>query len=343
MAKDLFANMGNAKPSVRPIKFRQLEHMEKELLENKDGDLDIDENGSTPVYPLVMLPIDKLILDPDNEVLFGKITEASIINFILEIDSSGFKGAIMAYPVVTNEGEKYEIESGHRRYLAAKSAGVKELPVIITKPPLSDAERRIRLAAMNFNNREKLTPCQISNLIASQIEDYTTLRKEQGLDASKDTIFKLICRLMNLSKGVLYKYLSLRDLIPELQALADDGVAWSALSSAASLSEDKQNVVALRISNEISKNGKECISRKWIESIISQVKEGSNEFIPAPKQVAKRRNGIKIITKCLKDFDDILSGNAKFKDSEKQVAIDDLKKLRDNINKKIAELSEELI
>ena len=111
MAKDLFANMGNAKPSVRPIKFRQLEHMEKELLENKDGDLDIDENGSTPVYPLVMLPIDKLILDPDNEVLFGKITEASIINFILEIDSSGFKGAIMAYPVVTNEGEKYEIES----------------------------------------------------------------------------------------------------------------------------------------------------------------------------------------------------------------------------------------
>ena len=32
MAKDLFANMGNAKPSVRPIKFRQLEHMEKELI-----------------------------------------------------------------------------------------------------------------------------------------------------------------------------------------------------------------------------------------------------------------------------------------------------------------------
>ena len=58
------------------------------------------------------------------------------------------------------------------------------------------------------------------------------------------------------------------------------------------------------------------------------------------EKIAKRRDGSKIITKCLKDFDDLVNGNAVFKENEKHIAVENLKKLRENIDKKIDELSE---
>ena len=47
-----------------------------------------------------------------------------------------------------------------------------------------------------------------------------------------------------------------------------------------------------------------------------------------------------MVQKSLKDFDDLVNGNAVFKENEKHIAVENLKKLRENIDKKIDELSE---
>ena len=93
MSKDLFANMDE--PSFTRRKFPQLEEekREAELIEQAK------ENNN-----LITLPITQLVMDPDNESIFGKIELGSIVNFSSEIEHNGFKGAIMAYPIDTDDG-----------------------------------------------------------------------------------------------------------------------------------------------------------------------------------------------------------------------------------------------
>ena len=95
MSKDLFANMDE--PSFTRRKFPQLEEekREAELIEQAK------ENNN-----LITLPITQLVMDPDNESIFGKIELGSIVNFSSEIEHNGFKGAIMAYPIDTDDGKK---------------------------------------------------------------------------------------------------------------------------------------------------------------------------------------------------------------------------------------------
>ena len=114
------------------------------------------------------------------------------------------------------------------------------------------------------------------------------------------------------------------------------------MTQAAKLPEDKQELIALAISNELEENQAENITRPWVLSLIART-SGQNETAPKPKTIMRSRSGTKIISKCVKDFDDIFSGNATFKDSEKKQAFDDLVTLRDKLNKKIAELGKEVL
>ena len=173
MSKDLFANMDE--PSFTRRKFPQLEEekREAELIEQAK------ENNN-----LITLPITQLVMDPDNESIFGKIELGSIVNFSSEIEHNGFKGAIMAYPIDTDDGKKYQIESGHRRFLAAKEAGLEELPVIVTEPPLSDTERKIRLIDMNMQNRD-LKPSVLANVASVLLDNITAEEEKDGVPAKK--------------------------------------------------------------------------------------------------------------------------------------------------------------
>lgn len=328
MSKDLFANMDE--PSFTRRKFPQLEEekREAELIEQAK------ENNN-----LITLPITQLVMDPDNESIFGKIELGSIVNFSSEIEHNGFKGAIMAYPIDTDDGKKYQIESGHRRFLAAKEAGLEELPVIVTEPPLSDTERKIRLIDMNMQNRD-LKPSVLANVASVLLDNITAEEEKNGVPAKKDLVYGLVARKMNTSSKTIYRYQSLNKLIPKLKEFADEGVSWTALTQAAKLPEDKQELIALAISNELVENQAENITRPWIISLIARTSGQTDE--PKSKTIVRSRSGAKIISKCAKDFDYIFSGNATFKDSEKKQAFDDLVELRDKLNKKISELGNEI-
>ena len=101
------------------------------------------KSNASETSSTVDILISNLIEDEENEKLCGEITQESIDSLALDIKHDGFKGSILAYTI---EDGLYRIESGHKRVRAAKKAGLTKLPVIITKTPKTDSERRIALS-----------------------------------------------------------------------------------------------------------------------------------------------------------------------------------------------------
>ena len=73
------------------------------------------------------IEIDLIDMNNDNESVFG----LDDIDYLAEnIKEDGFSGAIAVYAL---DNGRYEISSGHRRYLAAKQLGMKTIPAIVSE------------------------------------------------------------------------------------------------------------------------------------------------------------------------------------------------------------------
>lgn len=296
---------------------------------------------------LTNIPVDCLILDPDNPIIFGEITQESIGALSTDVEEDGFKGTILAYPVEKKNGiQYYQIESGHKRYLAAKQAGLATVPVSITKPPKSDAERRLRLISMNLHGRNPKPSVQ-ANMAKYLFESIKEMREEECLPVDVATLTAEVARRMEKSIKSIEKYKQFQKLIPELQKLADDGIPWSMLLNCTILSEEQQKMIAFQIRAEVNNIGIDKIdniSRQWLYNLIAQARNGAigEDIEPVqPKNTVRRRDGAKIISKCAKDFEDILNNKAVIKNNNKEKAIEDLKNIREIIDKKLTELEED--
>ncbi|MBM6804652.1 ParB N-terminal domain-containing protein, partial [Mediterraneibacter glycyrrhizinilyticus] len=74
---------------------------------------------------LIYLKDDMLLDDPDNMEIYG---ESDVEALAEDMRKYGFQGVILAYKF----GDKYRIESGHRRREAGRKAEIKEYPVFVT-------------------------------------------------------------------------------------------------------------------------------------------------------------------------------------------------------------------
>lgn len=277
---------------------------------------------------------DNLIMDNENSKIYGEESEESVKELANDMKQNGFKGAILAYP----ENGKYKIESGHRRFMAAKLAGIHEIPVIVTEAPQTESQRRIRLISMNLHSRDNLKPTVMANVIQTLMEADKQEQERKGLQTDIATLMEIVSSQVELSVKSIEKYRQIPKLIPELQNLADNGISWSALVQGVTLPPEKQKTVALSINTEIERVGAENVSRQWISSLIARMKQ---EMIGQPekvKTVVKRRDGSKIVAKCAKDFEDIANGNAIFKETDKKNLLENLLKIRECVDKKIKEL-----
>lgn len=299
-------------------------------------------NIGTPMQ----IQCDLLISDDENSEIYGPDSEESINALAEDIKSNGFKGAIMAYQIIDDDGcQRYMIESGHRRVKAAKIAGVSTIPVIITEKPATEAERRIRLISMNLHSRGQLKPTVTLKVIETLMDANKEEFERKDIPYNFESIIQVVGQQMELSPKSISKYRQFGKLIPELKALADEGISWSAIVQAASLPEDKQMYVFDKISQEYQRVGQENITRTWIVKLIGNIKKADNkdeeEDVQSPKIKVKRRNGSKILTRCINDITDVINGNAVFKEDKKQETLDNLQKIKELVDKKIAELSEE--
>lgn len=117
------------------------------------------------------------------------------------------------------------------------------------------------------------------------LDNITAEEEKDGVPAKKDLVYGLVARKMNTSPKTIYRYQSLNKLIPKLKEFADEGVSWTALTQAAKLPEDKQELIALAISNELVENQAENITRPWIISLIARTSGQTDE--PKSKTIVR--------------------------------------------------------
>lgn len=286
-----------------------------------------------------------LLDDPLNKEFYGELEVKELAETMKDY---GFQGVILAYP--HGEGQ-YMIESGHRRRLAARMAGLKEYPVYETVPPKFEWERSLRLIGANLHNRPELSPMGIANLAQNLYEahgDEIKYKKENGLleDGEVTALNELVARDLEMTTKNIEKYRRLLNLNRDLQKMADSGkYPWSYLSEASNLSESKQDKLAALIS-EREATGHTAGSSNWIKEIIKKLKldesvEKIEKTIEAEQKSSRirRKNGTKIVMKSARELHEVLDKDALFKKEEIPAVVDALEKLKRSIENKIEQLN----
>lgn len=156
------------------------------------------------------IPLDMIDLNKDNEHIFGYTD----IDFLaMTIEENGFNGAIEVW---AKKDGRYEISSGHRRYLAMKKLGKKEIPCIVYENVPDDIKAK-KLILSNIHNRD-LTPLRKARAIQYYSDHVLKDSKKYGSGFNKRDELK---KEFNISDGQLQNYLSLLKLIPEFQEYTD--------------------------------------------------------------------------------------------------------------------------
>ena len=215
------------------------------------------------------LSVAEIIEDPDNRQVFG-LYETDGLS--MSISENGFQGAVLVYPF---KG-KYRLQSGHRSLEAAKKAGYKTVPAIISSPPETEIERRKNLIIPNTHERDK-TPMRMARMVAYHFETLEMEKKaqlEEGKEPSNPNITDKTALDLEISPAQVTKYRALLKLIPALQRLADKRtIPWSALvtSGAGKLTEDQQRLLAKRLNGLSLMEGSENITAKKVRQEVFEI------------------------------------------------------------------------
>ena len=237
-------------------------------------DMNTDDLPESQKVKLRFLKDEYLVDDPDNITIYG--SEYEIDNLAEVMKEYGFQGVILAYPI---EGGKYRIESGHRRRLAARKAGIETIPVLETVPPKTEYERKRRLFGANLLERDKnpiITAKVADNLYYTFRDEYEYKRENDLLDKDEagntiesGDIIKKVSGFMGLDVRTITKYRTLLKLIPKLQEMAaSKEYSWTALTDAVTLSEQKQEELVSDILNE-----PESVTKAWIIKKCRELKQ----------------------------------------------------------------------
>jgi ParB family chromosome partitioning protein len=134
--------------------------------------------------------------------------EASLNELAENIRSVGILTPLLVRPSPTLHGSRYEIAGGHRRYRAAKRAGLAEVPCLVRD--LSDDEF-LEIVTLDNLHREDVHPLD-------EAQGYAVLLAHNELE------IETLAAKVGKSVSYIYQRLKLRDLIPEVQKafLADE-------------------------------------------------------------------------------------------------------------------------
>lgn len=243
---------------------------------------------------VINLPIELIDVNPDNDKIFNM----NDIDFLAEgIEEDGFQGAIEVYK--KSDG-RYEISSGHRRFLAAQKKEYKNIPFIV-KENVSDVERTKNLIGSNMRNR-KLNPMDYARCIKYYKDNILKPQEFKG-DTRKET-----ARFFGISESQVHKYEVLLRLIEPLQKKAENGtVSFSALSSLVKESKKIQEEVNIEFDKFIEQNGIDELTREKAQKIIVAIKDMHNKE-------KSENNLIKISDISKKDLNKNLSRNIDIQD-----------------------------
>jgi ParB family chromosome partitioning protein len=153
-----------------------------------------DQSSNEHIGQPLLISIDKITQNPDQPRKYF-----NPMGLTKMADSIKAKGIIQPLVVRANEDKNnYQLIAGNRRLLAAKQAGLKEVPVIIIDLP-DDSRQRLELAMMENIFRDDLNPIE-------EAEGFLRLKDEFGQDVLE------IAKLFGKDRTTITNYIRLLDL-----------------------------------------------------------------------------------------------------------------------------------
>lgn len=224
------------------------------------------------------IDVELIDLNPDNENIFGH----EDIDYMAEaIKEDGFAGAIEVYAL---DNGRYEISSGHRRFLAARKLGHKTIPAIVSED-VDEKTKAKKLIKSNILNR-KLTAIKVARAL-----DYY---KKNVLFDFKGEKTKELARVFNLSHTQTKRYLQLLNLRPEYQVFADsESVPYTNLMPLTTLDQEDQKKVYERLqaiypdTDNVFTSATSIQVQQYVNQI-TQKDEKSKPSVPTVEQVQNR-------------------------------------------------------
>lgn len=155
------------------------------------------------------------------------------------VESIKANGVLTPVLVRGNDGDGYEMISGHRRLHASRLAGLKKIPAFVRE--LSDDEATIVMVDSNIQ-REELLPSEKAFALKMKLEamsrqgkrtDLTSSQSERKSDGDmndeltstqngwKSETAAMVGDSVGMSKNQVRRYIRLTELIPELLDLVD--------------------------------------------------------------------------------------------------------------------------
>ena len=194
----------------------------------------------------------------DNDKIFNVDNLDSLIS---SIKRNGFEGSIEVY---SKKDGRYEIISGHRRYLANKAIGNLTIPCEVKEEPTA-IEKADLLIISNITSRQ-LTPIEKGRAIVYYKEN---VLKPGGF---KGNVREEIAKRFGYSSSNVHKYEALTKLTKELQDLVEAGYPFAQMSAASSLSDADQRILYDMLMEYSETFPEVMISGTRIEDYINKIK-----------------------------------------------------------------------
>ena len=172
-----------------------------------------------------MIPVENLV--PFDGHPYKVLDDDSMNDLTESVQDNGIMEPLTVRPL--EDSDKYEIISGHRRYHAAKKAGLTEVPAFIRV--VSRDEAAIMLVDSNLH-RERILPSEKAFAYKLKAEALNRQGKRSDLTSSQvatklDTAAE-IGSVSGESRDTVYRYIRLTNLIPELLDMMDENkIAFS--------------------------------------------------------------------------------------------------------------------
>ena len=224
------------------------------------------------------IPLDLIDLNVDNEDVFGY---QDIEHLASRIKLNGFTGAIEVY---AKKNGRYEISSGHRRYLACKSLGMEKIPCIVSYE-VGEVEKAKKLIESNIHNRT-MTPYRWAKAMDYYAEHVIkpTVVKRSGNNVN---VREMIAEVFGVSSGKVQRYLSILRLIPEFQKLADDENFPTTIFFTSSLyrqTKEDQEQIYKELVSIVGEDGIAGISGEALKAIV-------NGYLQKKEKLSKEPDG----------------------------------------------------
>lgn len=150
--------------------------------------------GNAPGTDATTMDVNIDLIDTDPEQPRKDFNEEALDELAQSIELHG----ILQPLIVTEEGRRYRIISGERRYRAARKAGLKVVPVIVRK--LSE-QKKLQIALIENLQREDLNPMEQAHALHRLMTEHNLTQQEiaHSVGKSRSSIANLL-RLTSLPK-----------------------------------------------------------------------------------------------------------------------------------------------